>query len=181
MGIPLKKIKQNCCDSDLNKYTIINGDELDSIGSTCDKIIECPDKYILIEEKSILISFFHKCCQEESKNFEDYKYFNEEIQYLNIEDIISMIQGMNIEIKKRILSECIVELTATSAKKASNTTHILIKDYNGAKTSNMKVFYLYCNSGKPFDTILHTLLTTYKKLMFIECAKLIQKLEQGCV
>ena len=180
MGIPLKRIKQNCCDSHLSTYTIIDGDSLDNSGSTCDKIIECTDKYILIEEKSILISFFHKCCQEESKNFEDYKYKNEEIEYLNIDNIVEMIHSMSIEVKKRILSECIVELTATSAKKASNTTHILMSQYDSSKTKDMKVFYLYCNSGKPFDMILHTLLRTYKKLMFIECNKLIEKLEQGC-
>lgn len=55
-----------------------------------------------------------------------------------------------------------------------------MKNYDSSKTKDMKVFYLYCNSGKPFDMILHTLLTAYKKLMFIECNKLIQKLEQGC-
>ena len=57
MGIPLTRIKQNCCDSHLSTYTIIDGDSLDNSGSTCDKIIECIDKYILIEEKSMSFGF----------------------------------------------------------------------------------------------------------------------------
>jgi hypothetical protein len=76
---------------------------------------------------------------------------------------------MNENVKKRILSDTVVDMISTSAKKASNTTDILNKQFNNAKTSDMQMFYLYCNSGKPIDRIMSIWLSRYKKNIFIEC------------
>jgi len=181
VAIPIKSIKEKCCDSHLNAYSIIDMDSLDNVGSTCDKVIECRDKYYLVEEKSITLSFLDNCCRELNLKLDDYKYMNEGIQYFKISEVIGLIQPLHVEVKKRILSDTIVNMINTSAKKASNTTDILNKQFNNQKTSNMPIFYLYCNSRTPIDAMINRLLGFYKKTIFIECRKLKEKLEEECV
>ncbi len=182
MGIPLRTIKEHCCDSNLSAFTIIDMDALDNVGSTCDKVIECSNTYYLVEEKSILFSFFDNCCKELGLSIDsDYKYLEGNIKYLNIDGLFELTQSMDIEVKRRILSDSIVNLTNTSAKKASNTTNILNKQFDNTKTDNMPTFYLYCNSGHEVDMLLATLLSRYKKTLFIECQKLKSKLEGKCL
>ena len=179
MDILVNFVKEGCCDSQLSSYSIIDMDCLDDVGSTCDKIIECSEKYILVEEKSILFAFFNNCCNELHINLDDtYKYIDNGVKYLKISDLIDeVIHPMNEDTKKRILSDTIVNMLSTSAKKASNTTDILNKRFDNTKTSNMSVFYLYCNSGKPIDRIMTTWLSRYKKIIFIECFTLQQRLQ----
>ena len=181
MAIPIKNIKENCCDAHLISYPIIDMDCLDSVGSTCDKVIECKEKYYLVEEKSLTLSFLDNCCRELHLKLDNYKYMDGDIQYLKISEVINLIQPINVEVKRRILSDTIVNMTNTSAKKASNTTDILNKQFDSQKTSNMSTFYLYCNSGTPIDMVIHTLLTKYKNTTFLECLKLKEKLEQECL
>ena len=181
MAIPIKNIKQGCCDIHLSPYSVIDMDSLDNIGSTCDKVIECKDRYYLVEEKSITLAFLDSCCRELNLKFDDYKYINEDTQYLKISEVIALIQPMHIEVKRRILSDTIVNMINTSAKKASNTTDILNKRFDSSKTSNMPTFYLYCNSGRTIDRIIHRVLQSYKKTAFIECLKLKEKLKEECL
>ena len=182
MGIPIRNIKEKCCDSDLSAFRIIEMDELDDVGSTCDKVIECHDKYYLVEEKSILLSFFTNCCKELNIDFDvEYKYDEEGIKYLNMDGLFELTQSMDTEVKRRILSDNMVNLINTSAKKASNTTDILNKQFDNTKTSNMPIFYLYCKSGHEVDGVLYTLLSLYKKTLFIECQTLKEKLEEECL
>jgi hypothetical protein len=181
VAIPLTSLKQKCCDLHLASFSVIEMDCLDDVGSTCDKVIECEDKYYLVEEKSITLSFLDACCKELNLKLDDYKYIEEEVSYLKINEVVELIQVMHVEVKRRILSDTIVNMTNTSAKKASNTTDILNKQFNNQKTSNMSAFYLYCNSGHPIDDLINRLLTRYKKTIFIECLKLKEKLEQECL
>ena len=186
MAIPISNIQEGCCDTDLSQCTIIDGDSLDRIGSTCDKIIECSDKYILVEEKSIILAFLNNCCKEADINVDKeydfinkYKAINNGIEYINISAIIDeIVRHMNEDVKKRILSDTVVDMISTSAKKASNTTDILNKRYDNTKTSHMLTFYLYCNSGKPIDGIMSIWLSRYKKNIFIECNALKTYLQQ---
>lgn len=180
MAIPINKIKGNCCDAQLSSFTIICMDELDDIGSTCDKVIECTDKYILIEEKSILVGFLHSCCDELGKDFDSYKYINEGVEYLKITELITLIHSLDEGVKKVLLADKLVTFFSSSAKKSSNTTDILCRDYDNRKTSNMAIYYLYCNSGKPIDFIIHTWLSRYKNNIFLECQTLKEKLEREC-
>jgi len=182
VGIPISYIKEGCCDSDLSSFTIIEMDTLDDVGSTCDKVIECSDKYYLVEEKSILLSFFANCCKELDIDFDiEYKYTQNSITYLKINELIELVGTMNIEVKRRILSDSVLNLTHTSAKKASNTTDILNKQFDNSKTSNMPIFYLYCKSGYAVDNLINVLFSLYKKSMFIECQSLKSKLEENCL
>lgn len=180
MAIPVSKIKEHCCDNDLSQFNIIDGDSLDSIGSTCDIIIECHDKYILVEEKSIIFDFLNSCCNENNINLDnEYKPTRSGIQYLEVSRIINeIVQPMPNDIKTRILSFTVVNMICDSAKKASNTTDILNKQFDSNRTNDMKVLYLYCNSGKPIDRIMATWLSSYKKAIFIECNALKQHLIQ---
>jgi len=180
VAIPLVKIKENCCDNDLSAFSITNGDELDQINSTCDKIIECSNKYILVEEKSILLGFFDKCCIKLGTSLEEYKYVSDDVEYLKISEVISLIQSMDISEKKLILSTVITNLLFSSPKKISNTTNLLCKQDETDKTDGIQTFYLYCASGHPIDTILYSWLSAYKNNIFLECQDLKVKLEKEC-
>ena len=180
MAIPLKNLTENCCDSDLSNFSITDGDELDSVNSTCDKIIECDDKYILVEEKSILLGFFRGCCQKLGNNIDDYKYFENEVEYLKIEELIISIASLSINEKKIILLETTTKFMMTSAKKISNTTSLLCKQDGSDKTNGIITFYLYCGSGQPIDMIFYTFLSEYNKNIFFECQDLKRKLERVC-
>ncbi|MFK5976940.1 MAG: hypothetical protein QM493_10560 [Sulfurovum sp.] len=180
MAIPLKKLKEGCCDSSLHSFSITNGDELDNVYATCDKIIECSDRYILIEEKSILLGFFDSCCIERGESLEEYKYFNGEVEYLKITELITLVQSMDNSIKKLLLAQTITNLMFSSAKKISNTTNLLCKQDDSDKTNGILTFYLYCSSGHPIDNILYAWLSEYKKNIFFECQDLKQKLEEEC-
>ena len=183
MAIPISDIQEGCCDIRLNSFTVHDGDALDSVGSTCDKIIECNNTYILVEEKSLLFSFFDRCCKELGEDLENYKYVEEEIIYLKVDEVITRIHTLSEDVKKRVLAENLASLLMTSGKKASNTTQILCtnSNFNSEKTKNMPIFYLYCKSGKPIDRIMSSWLSRNRKNIFIECSVLRDKLEVlGC-
>lgn len=182
MAIPINTIKQKCCDNDLSTFTVIDGDSLDQNDPTCDKIIECGNKYILIEEKSLILRFCTLCCEEAGHNLESYKYVNNGITYLRLTDIFNLIHPMSIDIKKRILAEMTTSMLTTSMSKVSNTTHILSTDsrFDPAKAKGMKPLYLYCKSGKAIDAIMAAWLSRNKKTPFIECTALKNKLMTEC-
>ena len=180
MGIPVNNIKEGCCDSPLSSFSPIDGDALDCVGSTCDKIIECNEKYYLIEEKSLLMGFFDLSLKEIDESLEDYKYDDNGVIYLNIDEVMNKIHSFHSETKKRLLAENINNMLMTSPKKVSNTTDILVKQFDGNKTSNMPIFYLYCKSGKSIDRVMSNYLSRNRKNIFIDCNRLKEKLEQEC-
>jgi len=179
VAIPLKKIKEGCCDNQLNEFVVVDGDALDSLGSTVDKVIECKDRYYLVEEKSILLDFFNKVCQKRKIKFHDFKYTEENSEYFGFTKISEQLSEMSLEEKQSLFNESIIDMIGSSGKKASNTTDILNKKYDNTKTSNMPMIYLYCNSGKAIDKIVQRVLQK-RKITFFECQKLKEKLEQEC-
>ncbi len=181
MGIPLKDIKEKCCDSSLETFEIINGDNLDKDNPTCDKIVECSNKYILVEEKSIVLKFFDSCCKELGKNLEDYRYNEDDLEKLDIEDLFGLVKSIDNNLKERLLSQSITALLSSSLSKVSNTTYILTSKYNEKKASNMPIFYLFCKTNTPIDRLISTALSRYKKQIFIECNDLKDYLnKKGC-
>ena len=181
MGICLANIKEGCCDDILSDYTIINADELDSNNPTCDKVIECNDKYLLIEEKSIIIGFLHECCNELGRNFDSYKYGTSN-ENIDIDALLVLVHKLSREKKEAILSIKITNLLTSSLNKVSNTTAILCNEtkYDSSKTRGMKTYYLYCKTGTPLDRVMYLWLSRYKKNVFIECQALKGKLENEC-
>lgn len=182
MAIPISTVKQRCCDNDLSAFTVIDGDSLHPNDPTCDKIIECGSKYILVEEKSLILRFCTLCCQEVGHDLESYKYENGGTTYLRLTDIISLIHTISIDIKKRILAEMVSSMLNTSMSKVSNTTYILSTDprFDPTKAKGMKPLYLYCNSGKPIDMVMALWLSRDRKTPFIECTALKDKLMEEC-
>jgi len=180
VAIPVSSIQEGCCDSDLETFSLIDGDALDSVGSTCDKIIECNEKYYLVEEKSLLMGFFDLAMRELNDDLEAYKYQEENIVYLKIDEVIEKIHSLHLETKKRVLAESINSMLMTSLKKVSNTTDILAKQFDDSKTANMPIFYLYCKSGKSIDRIMSNYLSRNRKNIFIDCRRFKEKLEQEC-
>jgi len=59
VGIRIKEIEEGCCD-ELNNRHPLKGDRLDDHQKTIDNILECDDKYVLIEERSFIMDFFRK-------------------------------------------------------------------------------------------------------------------------
>ena len=139
MGIHLKNLEEGCCDKYPSSLSYLDGDGLDANRDTCDKIIECDDKYILVEEKSFILGFFNACCKESKTNLGS--FMNDGIIS---DDIIPFIdETFSLEEKKRIFAESVTTLFMSSLDKVSNTTHILATNYNNDKSKNMPIIYLY--------------------------------------
>ena len=182
MGIHLDSIKEGCCDDNLSSLNFFNGDELDSNGATCDKIIECKDRYILIEEKSFLLGFFDECCKEKKVSFGSFI----EKGYVKVDFFDFLNDSFSLDKKKRVFAETVVKLFMSSLDKVSNTTHILSTQHNADKSKNMPIVYLYCNSGySKIDKLISISLSKYKnekRQVFVECQRLEKFLNQkGCI
>ena len=182
MGIHLESLQEGCCDKYPSSLSYLDGDSLDANHATCDKIIECDDKYILIEEKSFILGFFNACCKELETNLGE--FMNDGIITDNIITFID--NNFSLEEKKRIFAESVTTLFMSSLDKVSNTTHILATNYNNSKSKNMPIIYLYCKSGKSkIDKLVSLSLAKYKnekKQVMVECDKLEKFLEKkGCV
>lgn len=179
MGIPLETLKEGCCAYPSSITKIIDGDSLDHNGSTCDKVIECDDKYILVEEKSFLLGFFTACCLEQNRSLGD--FLSSDI----LDDaLFDLIDTIGADAKRRLFAESITALFMSSLAKASNTTHILATRHNSNKTSDMPIIFLYCKSGKPIDKLASLVLSKLKnekKQVMVECKQLEKFLQKkGC-
>ena len=176
MGIYLKDLKEGCCEYPEN-LKIIDGDSLDANSPTCDKIIECKDRYILIEEKSFLLGFFNSCCKEKGKNLGSY-IKDEKLD----KSFFDYLDTLSKDEKKRLFAESIIKLFVSSLNKVSNTTYILTANFSQGKAKNMPIVYLYCKSGNsPIDKLATVLLSKYKienRQIIIECEKLEKFLKQ---
>ena len=178
MGIHLKDLKEGCCDKYPSSLTYLDGDKFDANRATCDKIIECSDKYILVEEKSFLLGFLNACCDEAKTNLGSFM----DDDMINNELMTFIDNKFTLEEKKRIFAESVTRLFMSSLDKVSNTTHILATDYDNNKSKNMPIVYLYCKSGKSaIDKLASLSLAKYKnekKQVMIECGKLEKFLQQ---
>ncbi len=180
MGIRLEDLKEGCCTYPSSVLNIIDGDSLDDNGSTCDKVFECDQRYILVEEKSFLLGFFTACCKERNKTLGDFLDSN------ILEDtLFDLIEELDTDLKRRLFAESITALFMSSLEKVSNTTHILATEYDSSKTGNMPIIYLYCKSGKPIDRLASLVLSKLKnekKQVIVECNQLEKFLTlKGCV
>ncbi len=171
MGIHLNHLQEGCCKYP-SHLSYLDGDEFDANRATCDKIIECNDKYILVEEKSFVLGFFNVCCEEKKTSLG--KFMKDGI----IDDsFISFIDdNYSAEERKRIFAESVTRLFMSSLDKVSNTTHILATQHDARMSKNMPIIYLYCKSGKsPIDRLATLSLAKYKnekKQVMVECSKL---------
>jgi len=182
VGIHLENLKEGCCDKYTSSLSYLDGDNFDANRATCDKIIECDSRYILVEEKSFVLGFFQACCQEKKVNFG--QFIENDILNDNFFEFIE--NNFSLLEKKYLFAESVTKLFMSSLDKVSNTTHILATKYSSEKSENMPIIYLYCNSGNsPIDKLASLSLSKYKnekKQVMIECQKLEKFLKiKGCL
>jgi len=178
VGIHLDSLKEGCCDNYPSSLLYLDGDDFDANRATCDKIIDCNDRYILVEEKSFILGFLNACCKEKKQNIASFM----EDGILS-DTLISFIdENFTLDEKKRIFAESVTTLFMSSLDKVSNTTHILATEYDKGKSKNMPIIYLYCKSGKSkIDKLASLSLAKYKnekKQVMVECDKLEKFLEK---
>jgi len=172
VGIHLEELEEGCCDKYPSSLSYIDGDSLDANRATCDKIIDCVDRYILVEEKSFILGFLNASCEEREISIGTF------IENGILSDsLMSFInEAFTHDEKKRIFAESVTKLFMSSLDKVSNTTHILATEYDKEKSKNMPIIYLYCRSGKSeIDRLANLSLAKYKnekKQVMVECDKL---------
>lgn len=180
MGIHLSTLQEGCCEYP-EVLSFFDGDRFSADSPTCDKVLECNEKYILVEEKSFILGFFNDCCKEKRVTFGSF------IEDGTVkDDFITFIdENFTLEEKKRIFAESVTKLFMSSLEKVSNTTHILATEHSKQKSKNMPIIYLYCKSGiSKVDKLISLSLAKYKnekKQVMVECSKLEKFLEKkGC-
>lgn len=170
MGLSLSTLTEGCCEG-LNKLSTINLDEYksDKCSSSIDKLVECNDKYILIEEKSFLLDYFRLAAQEAEIKFQPIDG--------RIEDtFLETIKELPKEIKEKVMYKSFSEKTLSSADKIKDTMILLCQDekFCNEKIKKSEIIYLYCNSNTlHVDKLLNIIFNSKKaKQKIIECSKL---------
>jgi len=180
VGIHLASLTEGCCEYP-SSVSLLDGDKLSSNRATCDKVIECNDRYILVEEKSFILGFFNECCNEKGKKLNN--FLDKETL---IDDFFVFVEeSFSTEEKRRLFAESVTKLFMSSLDKVSNTTHFLATSYDPKKSENMPVIYLYCKSGvSKVDKLASISLSKYKnekKQVMVECSQLGKFLaKKGC-
>lgn len=176
MGIHLTDLEEGCCNK-LNSLKTINLDEYKKVksSSSIDRLLECNDKYILIEEKSFLLDYFRLAAQEA------------EIKYSPQDGIIEdafleTIKKLPREIKEKTMYKSFSEKTLSSADKIKDTIIMLCQDekFCNDKIKKSEIIYLYCNSNHlHVDKLLNIIFNSKKaKQKIVECSKLDKYLEK---
>ena len=174
MGVCIGDLEQGCCEY-LNKLDTHDGDKDTDTDPTIDNILECDDKYVLIEEKSFLLHFFRKACEGKKKYSSFIKDGNLEVDYFDFLATFSKKE------KSNIFKECSLELLEEMPKKVATTIGYLEHKH---KIENSKNVILYCDSGTEIDTIASIIFARYnneEENTVLECGKLEKFLKlKGC-
>jgi hypothetical protein len=176
VGVCISDLEEGCCDY-LTSLSPIKGDKFDNHKKTVDNILECNDKYILIEERSFILDFFRKACIGRKK----YSHF---IKNGILEDSFFEFLSTLSKIEKReIFQKSSLELLEDIPKKVE-TTLTYLKDE--VKISNSLNIILYCKSEEAMEissiaSILFARYNNEEENTVLECQKLEKFLQQkGC-
>ena len=174
MGVCISSLEEGCCDY-LTSLSPIDGDTFDSKKKTVDNILECDDKYILIEEKSFILDFFRKVCKGKKK-------FSHFIKEGMLEDTFFDFLGtLESSEKRKVFQASALELLDAMPEKVQTTLTYLDND---VKVSNSINVILYCKSETEIDRLASILFARYndeEENTVIECDKLEKFLKQkGC-
>lgn len=177
MGISLKSLSEGCCEY-LESLGCINLDEEkeDKTMSSVDKVLECDDKYIFIEEKSFLLEYFRLAGERNKTKFSPQ-------DGMVTDEFLANISNLSIETKKELMNRAFAEKLLSISEKVKDTTLMLSSKKNSIqKLKNAKTIYLYCNSGTPIDRLLSITFNSKKqKEKIIACNELEKYLEiKGC-
>lgn len=177
MGISLSSISEGCCEY-LNRLNTIDFDNYkkDKNMSSVDRILECNDKYIFIEEKSFLLEYFRLAGQKSQCKFAP---VNGEIT----DEFLEKISTLDIEVKQQLFYKAMAEKSLSSDEKVKDTTFILCADDNfcNNKVKNAKTIYLYCETKTHVDKIANIIFNSIsKKNKIIECSRIEKFLQTNC-
>ncbi|CAA6817939.1 MAG: Unknown protein [uncultured Sulfurovum sp.] len=174
MGISIIKLEEGCCQY-LNSLPLVDGDKFTDNEPTVDNILECDDKYFLIEEKSFLLNFFRKSCEGKRK----FGHFIKDGE-LN-SDFLDFLASLDIKEKRKILKNSSEDLLSEIPKKVEVTLDYLEKE---EKKKNSLNVILYCESGTEIDKIASILFSRYndeEENTILECNQLEKFLKiKGC-
>jgi hypothetical protein len=175
VGIRIGDLEEGCCDY-LNDLSPVKGDSLDQQRKTVDNIVECDDKYILIEEKSFILDFYRQACVGRKK----FSHFiNDGIL---IDDFFVFLGGINKKEKREIFKKSALDLLEAMPKKIETTLTYLS---DKVKISNSSNVILYCKSETEVDKIASIVFAKYnneEENTVIECQKLERYLQtKGCI
>ena len=174
MGVCIKDLEEKCCGY-LTSLSPRSGDDFDDNQKTIDNILECKDKYILIEERSFILDFFRKACIGRKK-------FSHFIQDGRLEeDFFTFLETISSEEKSNLFRKSAMELLDAIPDKVRVTLSYL---EDKVKTSNSLNVILYCKSETEIDKIASILFARYnneEENTILECDKLEKFLQQkGC-
>ena len=174
MGIRIKEIEEGCCD-ELNNRHPLKGDRLDDHQKTIDNILECDDKYVLIEERSFIMDFFRKASIGRKK-------FSHFIRNGVLEDdFFVFLSTLGKKEKHEIFKKSALELLEAIPEKVENTLMYL---ENKTKVDNSLNVILYCKSETEIDKIASIIFAKYnneEENTVLECQKLEKYLQtKGC-
>jgi len=174
VGIRIREIEEGCCD-ELNNRHPIKGDKLDDHQKTIDNILECDDKYVLIEERSFIMDFFRKASHGRRR-------FSHFIRDGVLEDDFFVFLGtLEKEEKHDIFKKSALELLEAIPNKVENTLTYL---KNKVKINNSLIVILYCKSETEIDKIASIVFAKYnneEENTVLECQKLEKYLQaKGC-
>lgn len=177
MGISLKSLSEGCCEY-LESLGCINLDEEkeDKTMSSVDKVLECDDKYVFIEEKSFLLEYFRLAGERNNTKFCPKNG-------IVTDDFLDNISKLQTETKKELMYKALADKLLSISDKVRDTTLILSnKDNANEKLKNAETIYLYCKSGTPIDAILSiTFNSKNHREKIIACCDLQKYLEKkGC-
>ncbi len=178
MGISLKSISEGCCKY-LEQLETINLDEYkkDKTMSSVDKVLECEDKFIFIEEKSFILDFFRLAAKRKNIRFIPE---NDEIS----DNFLDKISDLSKETKRELLYKVISDKTLSLSDKIKDTTMILCEDdkFCNKKIQKASTVYLYCKSGLEIDRLFSITFNSKKqKEKIVECDRLKDYLnKKGC-
>ena len=175
MGICIATLEEGCCEY-LNNLDTHDGDQDTDNNPTIDNILECDDKYVLIEEKSFLLHFFRNVCKGKKK-------FSSFISNGDLDDsYFAFLATFTKKEKSDIFKKCSLELLDEMPKKVETSIRYLEHEN---KIENSKNVILYCNSGTEIDVIASILFARYnneEENTVLECSKLKKFLKlKGCV
>jgi hypothetical protein len=177
VGISLKSLSEGCCEY-LESLGCINLDKEkeDKTMSSVDKVLECHDKYIFIEEKSFLLEYFNLAAKKINISFCPKDGIIED-------EFLEDISQLQKETKKELMNKAFADKLLSISDKVKDTTLILFEKANSKeKLKNARMIYLYCHSGTPIDTLLSLTFNKQKhKEKIIACKDLENYLKkQGC-
>ncbi len=183
MGILVTELGEGCCEHLEKRDDKIYLDEYKkkdkqyASKASIDYLIECKDKYILIEEKSFIIHYLRLAGEEIEENF---KTKDGEIN----DEFLDKLKNLNRDKKEKIGYKSAFDMILSSFDKIKDTMVLLYDDdkFKNEKIKDAKIVYLYC---KPKDfpqfkifNILFNRKSSMRKI--VECSDFPNFLEKNC-